>query len=146
MASVKVLENVEEIAAVPGVSAIMFGPGDFMVDAGCDLTTFGAPNPVFDAAVAKFAAAAKMNNLPLFGYVLTYSLLMITLSSIHLDNSRGANSNSATLSAHMIPSMIEQGYRAITVAFDLWGFSNMVKEKLDQATEYASKNGKKKEE
>lgn len=67
--SVKGIENVDEIAAVPGVSAIMFGPGDFMVDAGCDLNAFGAPNPVFDAAVAKFSAAAKRNNVPLFGYV-----------------------------------------------------------------------------
>lgn len=67
-------------------------------------------------------------------------------SSIPLANSIGANSNSAALSVHMIPSMIEQGYRAIAVAFDLWGFSNMVKEKLDQATEYAIKHGEKKEE
>lgn len=57
-----------------------------------------------------------------------------------------ANCNSAALSVHAIPSMIEQGYRAIAVAFDLWGFSNMVKEKLDQATAYASQHGEKKDE
>lgn len=54
--------------------------------------------------------------------------------------------NSAALAVQAIPSMIEQGYRAIAVAFDLWGFSNMVKDKLNQAAEYASQHGEKKDE
>jgi 4-hydroxy-2-oxoheptanedioate aldolase len=67
--SVKGLENVEEIAAVPGVHALMFGPGDFMIDAGLDLLSVmnGTPDQGLLDAMGKFGAAAQKNGLPIFG-------------------------------------------------------------------------------
>ena len=67
--SVKGMENVDEIAAIPGIHALMFGPGDYMIDAGLDLgkVLSGEPDPKFFEAMAKFGAAAAKNNLPIFG-------------------------------------------------------------------------------
>jgi 4-hydroxy-2-oxoheptanedioate aldolase len=62
--SVKGVKNVDEIAAVEGVSALMFGPGDFMADAGIPLD-LNSPAPQFLDALAKFAAAGKKHHLPL---------------------------------------------------------------------------------
>ena len=62
--SVKGLANIEEIAAVPGIAALMFGPGDYCADAGIPLTF---QEPEFFAAVGKVTATAKKFNLPLFG-------------------------------------------------------------------------------
>jgi 4-hydroxy-2-oxoheptanedioate aldolase len=67
--SVKGMENVDEISAVPGVHALMFGPGDFMIDAGLDLSSVlsGQPDPGLLEAMGKFGAAAHKNGLPIFG-------------------------------------------------------------------------------
>jgi 4-hydroxy-2-oxoheptanedioate aldolase len=65
--SVKGIENVDEIAAVEGVSALMFGQGDFSADAGIPLALGGEPHPIMSAAMAKFLAAGKKYNRPLFG-------------------------------------------------------------------------------
>lgn len=67
--SVKGIENVEEIAAVEGVNAIMFGPGDYIIDAGLDLNRVlgGDPEPEFLEAMGKFNAAAAKHDLPIFG-------------------------------------------------------------------------------
>lgn len=65
--SVKGVENAEAIAAVEGVSALMFGPGDFMADAGIPIKLGGVPHPDFLAAMGKFSAAAAKYNRPLFG-------------------------------------------------------------------------------
>lgn len=113
--SVKGVENVEEIAAVPGVHGLFFGPGDFMIDAGIDLN--GAmpgskPDPRFLEAMGKFGAAAAKNNLPVFGGAMT------------LD---------------MIPMLIENGMRAICVQFDVWGFSRLVASSLQTGREAAAK-------
>lgn len=69
--SVKGIENVEEIAAIEGIHAIMFGPGDYMIDAGLDLgkALGGQPEPAFIEAMTKFGTAAAKNNLPIFGQV-----------------------------------------------------------------------------
>ncbi len=37
------------------------------------------------------------------------------------------------MSSEMIPMMIEQGYRAIAVTFDVWGFANMVNDGVKNA-------------
>jgi 4-hydroxy-2-oxoheptanedioate aldolase len=110
--SVKGMANVEEIAAVPGISAIMFGPGDYMIDAGLDLSKVlsGTPEPAFLEAMGKFGAAAAKNNVPIFGGAMT------------LD---------------MIPSLIQSGHRAIAVQFDVWGFSRLVDSSLKEAKAYA---------
>lgn len=65
--SVKGIENIDEIAAVDGVSAMMFGPGDFMADAGLPMKLGGTPHPTMAAAMAKFAAAGKKHGVPLYG-------------------------------------------------------------------------------
>jgi 4-hydroxy-2-oxoheptanedioate aldolase len=67
--SVKGIENADEIAAVPGVHALMFGPGDYLIDAGLDLegALSGQPDPAFLEAMGKFGAAAAKHGLPIFG-------------------------------------------------------------------------------
>lgn len=64
--SVKGIANVEEIAAIEGVHAIMFGPGDYMADAGIPVS-LGAPDPRLLEAMGKLAAAGKKYNVPLVG-------------------------------------------------------------------------------
>jgi len=41
----------------------------------------------------------------------------------------------------MIPMMIQQGYRAIAVTFDLWGLANLVHGSLAQGREFAKQAG-----
>lgn len=65
--SVRGVENLEEIAAVPGVSGLMFGPGDFSADAGLELKLGGEPHPTFLAAMGKLVATGKKFGIPLFG-------------------------------------------------------------------------------
>jgi 4-hydroxy-2-oxoheptanedioate aldolase len=110
--SVKGVANVEEIAAVPGISALMFGPGDYLIDAGLDVGAVfaGAPAPQFEEAQAKFAAAAAKNKLPIFG---------------------------GAMSLDMVPMLIQQGQRAIAVQFDVWGFSRLVDSSLKTAWAHA---------
>ncbi len=72
--SVKGVENVEEIASVEGVDGLMFGPGDFSIDAGLELKLGGEPHPVFLEAMGKFVSTAHKYGLPLFGYVLKIPL------------------------------------------------------------------------
>lgn len=67
--SVKGVENVDEIAALEGVSGLMFGPGDYMADAGLELKLGGEPHPTFAAAFGKFVAAGQKHGKPLIGYV-----------------------------------------------------------------------------
>lgn len=119
--SVKGIENAEAIAAVPGISALMFGIGDFMIDAGLDLTKAltGESDPFLNESLGKFGAAAANNNLPIFG---------------------------GAMSVEMIPMLIQNGYRAIAVQFDVWGFTRMVDAALvsgrQHAKEFAEKAGK----
>jgi 4-hydroxy-2-oxoheptanedioate aldolase len=110
--SVKGVENIEAIAAVPGISALMFGPGDFMIDAGLDLgkALGGQPEPAFLEAMGKFGAAAAKNDLPIMG---------------------------GAMSLEMIPTLIQTGTRAIAVQFDVWAFSRMVENSVNEAREYA---------
>jgi 4-hydroxy-2-oxoheptanedioate aldolase len=110
--SVKGIANVEEIAAVPGISAIMFGPGDYLIDAGLDLSSAlsGKPAPEFLEAMGKFGAAAAKNNIPIFG---------------------GAQS------IDMIPHLIQTGHRAIAVQFDVWAFTKMIDSSLVDARKLA---------
>ena len=41
----------------------------------------------------------------------------------------------------MVPMMIQQGYRAIAVAFDMWGLSNLVHGSIAKGREYAQAAG-----
>lgn len=114
--SVAGVAAIEEIAAVPGISALMFGPGDYRIDAGLDISnTFGGEQePEFLDAIGKFYAAAKKNNLPIFGAVWT------------VDN---------------IPMVIQQGFRAICVQFDVWGLTRLLDSSLKTAKGYREELG-----
>ncbi|KAL7940848.1 HpcH/HpaI aldolase [Trichoderma barbatum] len=103
--SVKGIANVDEIASIPGISAIMFGPGDFMADAGLELT-LGEPHPTLAAAMESMSKASKKHNIPIFG---------------------------AAMSLDMVPMLIESGHRAIMVLLDVWGIANMTKSSLEKA-------------
>lgn len=65
--SVKGLENLEEIAAVPGVSALMFGLNDYSIDAGIPRPMNQQPHPDLLVAMERFATVGKKHNKPLLG-------------------------------------------------------------------------------
>lgn len=69
--SVRGVENALEIASVDNVGGLMFGPGDFMADAGIPITMAGPPHPVMVDAMTKFAEAGAKAGVPLLGYVLS---------------------------------------------------------------------------
>lgn len=50
-------------------------------------------------------------------------------------------SHSAAMSLDMVPMMIQQGYRAIAVAFDMWGFANLCHGSLEKAKAFARQTG-----
>ncbi|KAH8760630.1 Pyruvate/Phosphoenolpyruvate kinase-like domain-containing protein [Hyaloscypha sp. PMI_1271] len=112
--SVKGVENVDEIAALEGISGLMFGPGDYLADAGLPIKLGGEPHPIFADAFGKFVAAGMKHGKPLMG---------------------------AALAPEMIPGMIQQGFRAIAVAFDVWGFANLVDGGIKKGREFAQQVG-----
>jgi 4-hydroxy-2-oxoheptanedioate aldolase len=65
--SVKGLENLEEIAAVPGVSALMFGPNDYSSDAGLPGPTTGVFHPDLLSAMQRFSQIGVKYDKPLLG-------------------------------------------------------------------------------
>jgi 4-hydroxy-2-oxoheptanedioate aldolase len=65
--SVLGVENLEEIAAVPGVNALMLGPGDFMLDAGVKPRLGGMPDPKLIHAMTKLNETAAKYGHALFG-------------------------------------------------------------------------------
>lgn len=73
--SVKGLENLEEIAAVPGVSSLMFGPTDYTIDAGIPGVVNGPPHPDLAAAMGRFAEIGAKYNMPLLGLVYLRTVL-----------------------------------------------------------------------
>lgn len=103
------IENVEEIAAVPGIHGLMFGPGDYMISAGLPLKLGGEPHPTFLAAMTRLVTAAKTNDLPLFG---------------------------AAQTPDLIPVLAQQGYAAIAVAFDYWGLAGLVADAMKKGKEF----------
>lgn len=111
--SVKGLENLEEIAAMPEVDALMFGPGDYSADAGIDFKLGVPPPQAFIDAMTKFVTTAHKYGKPLFG---------------------------AAQGAAMIPIMLQQGYKGLAVTFDVWGVANMVKDGMEEARAVILKN------
>lgn len=65
--SVEGLKNIEEIAALPEVDALMFGPGDYSADAGIDFKLGSPPPQEFVDAMTRFVQVAHKFNKPLFG-------------------------------------------------------------------------------
>ncbi|KAH8658099.1 Pyruvate/Phosphoenolpyruvate kinase-like domain-containing protein [Xylariales sp. PMI_506] len=111
--SVKGLENLEEIAAAPGVASLMFGPNDFSSDAGIPLGVGGPPHPDLLAAMGRFSTIGAKYNKPLLGGV---------------------------SSPDMVPMLIEGGYRVICMLFDNWGLANLVSGSVAKGREYAAQN------
>ena len=74
-----------------------------MIDAGLPLKLGGEPHPKFLEALGKFGAAANKNNLPIFGPAQTVD---------------------------MIPMLVQQGFAAIAVAFDVWGLAGLMADAL----------------
>ncbi|KAL7970899.1 Pyruvate/Phosphoenolpyruvate kinase-like domain-containing protein [Trichoderma sp. SZMC 28014] len=106
--SVKGIANVEEIASIPGVSALMFGPGDFMADARVPMTLGGPPHPVLTAAMESLAKASAKFNIPLMG---------------------------GAMAPEMIPMLVESGHRVILTMFDVWNIANLAKNLIQGAKE-----------
>lgn len=63
--SVRGVENLDEIAAIDGVGALMFGTGDYSIDAGLPISLGGPPHPTLPAALAKWAEAGRKYGNPL---------------------------------------------------------------------------------
>jgi 4-hydroxy-2-oxoheptanedioate aldolase len=80
--SVKGVENVEEFALHPHVSALLFGPADFSLDAGTPLYINGKPHPGVLEAAAKVRAIALKHENPAFMYVKSMS----SISVFHPEN------------------------------------------------------------
>ncbi|KAI4624169.1 uncharacterized protein J4E87_005668 [Alternaria ethzedia] len=110
--SLKGLEACEEIAAVEGISGLMFGPGDYMIDAGMDIHSFmnGNPDPKFFEAMGKFNATAAKYDLPIFGGV---------------------------MGLDQIPMAIQTGMRGIAVQFDVWGTTRLFASSLEAGWKHA---------
>ena len=152
--SVKGIANVEEIAAVEGVSALMLGPGDFSADAGIPLKLGGDPHPVLLDAMGKVAAAGAKYNRALVGYD-PPPPPWLKLAFIHATGWTDPPSpsfSSGVMSPDQIPMMIQQGFRMLTVTMDVWGVVGMVAGALKQARGLAqnaaappAKNGSQKE-
>jgi len=109
--SVKGIENVDEIAALDGVHGLLFGPGDFMADAGLELKLGGEPHPVFADAMMKFVMAGKKTGKPLMA---------------------------AVQSMDQVPAMIQQGFRALVLFLDVWGFSWYTADLLKKARDHSA--------
>lgn len=135
----KGIENVEEIAAVPGIHGLMFGPGDYMISAGLPLQLGGEPHPTFVAAMTKLVNAAKTNGLALLGYVFPLSRLTYPQMRLGIQYERRLTSSSAAQVPDLVPMLVQQGYAVIAVAFDYWGLAGMVKESLDKGRGYVKK-------
>jgi 4-hydroxy-2-oxoheptanedioate aldolase len=106
--SVEGVKNVDAIAALPEVSALMFGPGDFMADAGHKLRMSDPPHPVLVDAMTKLGMAAHKHGKALFG---------------------------AAMTPEQLPMLVQSGYRAIAVMFDMWGMANLAATNMKNARE-----------
>jgi 4-hydroxy-2-oxoheptanedioate aldolase len=102
--SVKGVQNAELIAQTPGVDGIFFGPGDYMADAGLEMT-LKKPQPQLFQAMMATAAAAKKHGVPMKG---------------------------GTMDPSQIPMMIDAGWRMLTVSMDVWTIGQTFKAKLDK--------------
>jgi len=109
--SLKGIENIEEIAALEYTHALLFGPGDFMLDAGIPLR-LADPDVRLLEAMGKFSAAGKKYNKPLMA---------------------GAQA------MEQVPMMLEQGFRGIVIFMDVWGISQTVYGNLAKGRDMASK-------
>ncbi|KAH8658403.1 putative 2-dehydro-3-deoxyglucarate aldolase [Xylariales sp. PMI_506] len=69
------VENVEEIARVPGIDALMVGVGDLRCSMGLEVGSQDGDEPAFLAALDKIQKAADANNLAVLGFAMTPEIL-----------------------------------------------------------------------
>ena len=51
----------------------------------------------------------------------------------HVTNTASNHANSAAMAMAQVPSMIDQGFAAIAVVFDVWGIAGMVSSAMAEA-------------
>ncbi|KAH9882568.1 hypothetical protein J1614_000804 [Plenodomus biglobosus] len=69
------VENVEEIAATPGIDALMVGAGDLRCSQGLEVGSQDGDEPVFLEALNKIQRAADRNGLCVLGFAMTPEIL-----------------------------------------------------------------------
>ncbi|KAF2126176.1 HpcH/HpaI aldolase/citrate lyase family protein [Dothidotthia symphoricarpi CBS 119687] len=69
------VKNVEEIAAVPGIDALMVGAGDLRCSMGLEVGSQDGDEPAFLAAMEKIQRAAENNGLAVLGFAMTPEIL-----------------------------------------------------------------------
>ncbi|KAI1826177.1 putative 2-dehydro-3-deoxyglucarate aldolase [Xylaria intraflava] len=97
------LENVEEIAAVPGVDALMVGVADLRCSMGFEVGSQDGEEPNFMAAMNRIQTAADANGLAVLGFAMTDEILQRRLRLgwrafiIHSDGYGIFNSGTASI-------------------------------------------------
>ena len=74
------VKNVEGIARVPGVDALMVGAGDLRCSLGLEVGSQDGDEPVFLDALEKIQKAADGNELAVLGFAMTPEILRRRLS------------------------------------------------------------------
>ncbi|KAK2028131.1 HpcH/HpaI aldolase/citrate lyase family protein [Colletotrichum zoysiae] len=69
------VKNVDEIARVPGIDAIMVGVGDLRCSLGLEVGSQDGDEPIFLDALDKIQMAAQANGLAVLGFAMTREIL-----------------------------------------------------------------------
>ncbi|KAK1139080.1 hypothetical protein N8T08_001326 [Aspergillus melleus] len=69
------VENVEEIAAVPGIDGLMVGAGDLRCSMGLEVGSQDGSEPAFLDAMNKIQCAADRNGIAILGFAMTREIL-----------------------------------------------------------------------
>lgn len=69
------VKNVDEIAQVPGIDALMVGAGDLRASLGLEVGSQDGDEPVFLEALQKIQRAADANGLAVLGFAMTPEIL-----------------------------------------------------------------------
>ncbi|KAG6009341.1 hypothetical protein E4U21_002649 [Claviceps maximensis] len=104
--------NIDEIAAVPGVDALMVGAGDLRCSLGLAVGSQDGDEPLFLDALDKIQRAADANNLAVLGFAMTPDILRRRL---------------------------ERGWRAFIIHSDGYGIFKSGVEGLESSLELAAK-------
>ncbi|RMZ79862.1 hypothetical protein DV737_g3209, partial [Chaetothyriales sp. CBS 132003] len=101
------VKNVEDIAKVPGVDALMVGAGDLRASLGLEVGSQDGQEPAFLEAMSKIQRAADANDLAVLGFAMTPEILQRRIQLgwkafvIHSDASGIYKSGVQTLEAQM---------------------------------------------
>ena len=101
------VNNVEDIARVPGVDALMVGAGDLRCSLGLEVGSQDGDEPAFLDALEKIQKAADENNLAVLGFAMTPEILRRRLNRgwrafiVHSDGSGIFNSGVQSFRSNM---------------------------------------------